>query len=253
MPPKEPQQTASRAAYTPQPVPNSRRYLIFYNAASLLAWSSILGRVILIVILAGLRHVYPSSGDFVKGVQTFALLEVVHSLVGMVRAPVLTTGLQVASRLFLVWGVVGLFGNDLLKGRSLGGFKIAKNAVGIEEYGAGWNQLAYFGMLVAWSVTECVRYSYFVFFLASGATGLGVPKFLNWARYNFFFVLYPLGISCECWLTYKAIPFAMKKDPIIAYIFIGTLVIYVPGSYILYSHMMAQRKRVMRGKRKVPN
>lgn len=27
--------------------------------------------------------------------------------------------------------------------------------------------------------------------------------------------------------------------------------IYVPGSYILYTHMMAQRRRVMRGKSRV--
>lgn len=228
-------QQQPRRAFTPQPVPLSRRYLIFYNAASLLSWASILGRVNLIVVLAGLRHVYPSTGTFVQGVQSFALLEVLHSLVGLVRAPVTTTAMQVASRLFLVWGVVGLFGDDLLYGRSLGGFKIAKKAVGIEEYGAGWNQLAYYGMLIAWSITECIRYGYFVFFLASGGTGVGVPKLLNWLRYNTFFVLYPLGISCECWLTYRAIPFAMKANPLIGYLFIAVLVIYVPGK--VYSNL----------------
>lgn len=44
-------------------------------------------------------------------VQTFALLEVVHSLLGWVRSPLHTTVMQVVSRLFLVWGVMEQFEN----------------------------------------------------------------------------------------------------------------------------------------------
>ena len=40
--------------------------------------------------------------------QTAAILEVLHSLVGLVRAPVGTTAMQVASRLWLVWGILDL-------------------------------------------------------------------------------------------------------------------------------------------------
>lgn len=42
-------------------------------------------------------------------VQSFALLEVLHSLLGWVRSPLGTTMAQVASRLYLVWGVTALF------------------------------------------------------------------------------------------------------------------------------------------------
>jgi len=42
-------------------------------------------------------------------IQTFALLEVVHALLGWVRSPLQTTAMQVASRLFLVWGVIEQF------------------------------------------------------------------------------------------------------------------------------------------------
>jgi very-long-chain (3R)-3-hydroxyacyl-CoA dehydratase len=42
-------------------------------------------------------------------VQTFAVLEVVHVLLGWVRSPLQTTVMQVSSRLFLVWGIADQF------------------------------------------------------------------------------------------------------------------------------------------------
>jgi very-long-chain (3R)-3-hydroxyacyl-CoA dehydratase len=38
--------------------------------------------------------------------QTLAVLEVVHAATGLVRSPVFTTMQQVASRLFVVWGIL---------------------------------------------------------------------------------------------------------------------------------------------------
>lgn len=38
--------------------------------------------------------------------QTVAILEVVHAAVGLVRSPVFTTAQQVASRIFVVWGIL---------------------------------------------------------------------------------------------------------------------------------------------------
>lgn len=39
-------------------------------------------------------------------VQSLAVLEVVHAGMGIVRSPVFTTAQQVASRLFIVWGIL---------------------------------------------------------------------------------------------------------------------------------------------------
>jgi very-long-chain (3R)-3-hydroxyacyl-CoA dehydratase len=50
-------------------------------------------------------EVYPQT----KIVQTAAALEIVHSLFGFVRSPLLTTIMQVASRLQLVWGIAERF------------------------------------------------------------------------------------------------------------------------------------------------
>lgn len=49
---------------------------------------------------------YKHLGAITKWTQTLAALEVVHAATGLVRSPVGTTAMQVASRLWTVWGVV---------------------------------------------------------------------------------------------------------------------------------------------------
>ncbi len=115
------------------------------------------------------------------------------------RAPVPTTALQVASRILLVWFIVQPFPF------------LAMSA-------------AYSSMLFAWSVTEVIRYSYFTLSLS----GL-LPVFLSWLRYNTFYVLYPLGISSECWLIYKAIEPAKELRQEYAWLLQLILFGYVPG------------------------
>ncbi|KAF2396778.1 PTPLA-domain-containing protein [Trichodelitschia bisporula] len=202
--------------------PLNTLYLTLYNFVSAALWTGVLIRTVQIGVLGGEpRGVYTGIGEYTKWTQTLALLEVAHSVLGIVRAPVVTTVMQVASRILLVWGIADVFP------------RVAAGSAG------------YMSMLVAWSVTEVVRYSYFVFFL----TGR-VPGVLSWLRYNAFFVLYPLGISSEVWLVYQAIPSAMKLSPLFGYGLWAVLAVYVPGSYVLYSHMMTQRRRIMRGKQR---
>jgi len=86
---------------------------------------------------------------------------------------------------------------------------------------------------------------------------------------NFFFVLYPLGIGCECWLIYHAVPLAMKWSVLYGLFLIANLIIYVPGksigahldvsaliqsvssgSYILFTSRMSQRRSASKGKGK---
>ena len=77
-------------------------------------------------------------------------------------------------------------------------------------------------MLVAWSVTEVIRYAYFVFNLQ----GKGVPGVLTWLRYNSFYILYPVGITSECALIWKA---SVVAERAMTLFFWAVLVIYVPG------------------------
>ena len=61
----------------------STNYLIAYNFMSALLWFAVLGRVILLIPLAGFENVYGGVGQFVKWTQTLAFLEVLHSAVGL--------------------------------------------------------------------------------------------------------------------------------------------------------------------------
>ncbi|KAF2719773.1 PTPLA-domain-containing protein [Polychaeton citri CBS 116435] len=197
-------------------------YLILYNTISAFLWLVVLGRTVSISAIHGPKHVYLGAGNFTKWTQTLAALEVLHAATGVVRAPLFTTLMQVASRFLLVWGVVDIFPRT-----------------------CGSGSAAYASMLLAWSVTEVIRYSFFAINLATGS----VPSVLMWLRYNTFFALYPLGISSECWLVYLATGPAGKRDITYEWALRAILFIYVPGSYVLYTHMMAQRRKVMRGLR----
>jgi len=126
--------------------------------------------------------------------------------------------MQIASRILLVWVIADQFP-----------FTVSTSP-------------AYSTMLLAWSITEVVRYTYFVFML----TGR-VPDILQWlrwvnkseghfqdalligGRYNTFYILYPLGIGSEMWLVYKSITPAGRRNPLFEYILWAILAIYVPG------------------------
>ncbi|KAK2591849.1 hypothetical protein QQS21_010458 [Conoideocrella luteorostrata] len=210
----------SKPAAAKQPTQSSSpiktAYLIFYNFASAVAWSVVLGRTIGLLYLRGPAVVYAGVGEWTKWTQTMAAMEIVHSLLGIVRAPIATTTMQVSSRLLLVWPIVNT-----------------------------WPFLAaspfYSSMLIAWSVTEVIRYSFFALSLAGA-----LPTILTYVRYTTFYVLYPLGITSECMLIYGATIPAARRSSFEAYMLYGILAIYVPGSYILFTHMMKQRKKVMR-------
>ncbi|KAG6862235.1 hypothetical protein C0995_002166 [Termitomyces sp. Mi166 len=120
---------------------------------------------------------YTRVGTPTAAVQSLALMEVLHVLVGWVRSPLQTTAAQVASRLFLVWGVVEQFAD------------IRTNPF-------------YTSMILSWSITEVIRYSFY----ALNLMGHELPYVLLWLRYTTFYVLYPTGASSEALLIYATLP-----------------------------------------------
>ena len=109
--------------------------------------------------------------------------------------------MQVASRILLVWFVTFPFP------------QVAASP-------------AYASMLVAWSVTEVIRYTYFGFNVAASP-----PDFLVWLRYNTFFVLYPLGILSEVWLILAATGPAGEVWFAYEWALYAVLAVYVPGEF----------------------
>ncbi|KAI1203736.1 tyrosine phosphatase-like protein [Nemania serpens] len=210
--------TAAKPAPKPKSSPAKNGYLVLYNAMSAILWLTVLGRVVGITAIRGPQLAYPAVGEFCKWTQTLAGMEVLHSLFGIVRAPLVTTFMQVFSRYAIVWGVTGLFPG------------VAASP-------------AYASMLLAWSATEVVRYTYFAMTL-SGAR----PAPLHWLRYHAFFVLYPLGISSEAWLIWRAVePARAAAHPLYgAALWAYVVFVYPPSAYILYTHMMTQRRKVLK-------
>lgn len=260
MPPSTPLTTSSAPRRSSSPL--TRYYLVAYNAISFALWATCTLRG---AFLAATATPLPTIFNEIYSpllitTQSLAILEILHSLLGIVRAPVTTTAMQVASRLLLVWGVMYPFHE---RGDGLG-------IVGGDGDGSKIGNLAFLGCLSAWGITECIRYGFF----ALQVLGTGVPGWWTWLRYNTFYVLYPVGISSECVLVVKGLKPAAELYPLYRWFLVVVLVIYVPGmlscpfffglvwfvgviyanvclgSYILYTHMIAQRRKVLRGKKR---
>ena len=232
--------------------PLANGYLLLYNFTSLALWGTLTIRLCLLLCPVGpssqISELYNVLFPLLRVTQSLALLEIMHSLSGLVRASVVTTGMQVASRIVVVWGVMHMF---------------SKQAVGAKEGILGGGREAqlgdwgFIGCLSAWGVTECIRYGFFTLQLS----GIEAPKWLLWlryvpqpvsfmdiisyalfldgmvlipdCRYNTFFVLYPLGISSECLLMYLAITPASLIHPALPWAFKAILAIYVPGRSLI--------------------
>lgn len=156
----------------------TRLYLFTYNTLNLTAWATC--TLYAIYLLSQNSTPLPNVFNeiyhpLLTGTQSLAVLEILHSLFGVVRAPVVTTLMQVASRVLVVWGVMFPFGYE----------KIASGGGIVGGVGAGEGQLgdyAFLGCLGAWGVTECIRYGFF----ALQVSGLGVPAWWAWLRYASF-------------------------------------------------------------------
>ncbi|KAJ1326753.1 very-long-chain (3R)-3-hydroxyacyl-CoA dehydratase [Microdochium nivale] len=210
-------------------------YLVLYNLASALAWAYMLHGTTEALLAhrgqgwaAGNAQVWRDQHRFALATESAAALEVLHAALGLVRSSPLTTALQVAGRNTVLWAV-------------------ARNYPAVMESGVG---VGYAALLLAWSAAEVIRYSYFVVALSSkirGAGGDDVPGWLVWVRYSMFIPLYPAGILSECWLIYNVIEPSKQRQAYYQYLLWFGLLIYVPASYILGTHMFAQRRKVLRG------
>ena len=165
------------ARRTQQSLLSKKNYFLAYNGICLALWVIVTLRAIFLIpiLLAHdqLHGLLEALHLPVKFAQSLAILEVFHSLVGIVRANPLTTAIQVASRLLLVWGILDLFPEIVVKSRQLG--------LRTQYYaGTRGGQYAYAGIILAWGVTECIRYGYFVW--REGLVNGKVPEWLTWLR-----------------------------------------------------------------------
>jgi len=197
-----------------------KTYLLLYNAASCVGWAFIL----FLSLQSLVSDVIPKSnilafwnlvGTPLKIVQTFALLELVHSLLGMVPSPFFSSLVQVSSRIILVW----VFANQ---------FEEAQSSFGLVL------------MVLSWATVEVPRYAFYALNIIGS-----VPAPLLWMRYSLFSVLYPSGISGEVWCMLVALPSLQRSSLVGWYGCIFGLLLYIPGGLFMYNHMIIQRRRAL--------
>ncbi|XP_030342883.1 very-long-chain (3R)-3-hydroxyacyl-CoA dehydratase 2 isoform X2 [Strigops habroptila] len=193
-------------------------YLVIYNVVMTAGW---------LVIAVGLVRAYLAKGSYhslyysiekpLKFFQTGALLEILHCAFGIVPSSVVLTAFQVMSRVFLTWAVThsvkelplsclctAMPGCSLLPlsrkifPLSFIHFSCMQAQVQTED--------SVLLFVVAWTITEIIRYSFYTFSLLNH-----LPYLIKWARYTLFIVLYPMGVSGELLTIYAALPFVRQS------------------------------------------
>lgn len=206
-----------------------RIYLTIYNWTVFFGWAQILYLAFKTLKESGPQHVYNAVEKPLLLAQSAAVLEILHGLVGLVRSPITATLPQIGSRLYLTWGI-------------LWSFPEIRSHILVSS------------LVISWSITEIIRYSFFGTKEAFGST----PSWLLWLRYSAFLLLYPTGITSEVALVYVAMPYMKESEKYCLrmpnklnfsfdyfYFAILALGIYVPGTPHLYGYMLAQRKKAL--------
>ncbi|KDR16829.1 Protein-tyrosine phosphatase-like member B [Zootermopsis nevadensis] len=162
--------------------------------------------------------------------QNAAALEIVHAATNIVPSNVLITVFQVFSRVLVVCGVL----LPTPTGPDSSGLPLA---------------------LLAWSITEVIRYLYYALNLLGA-----VPYLLVWCRYTFFIALYPIGVMGELLCLHAAqayvgskklwsleMPNKLNLTFSYHYFLLFIMFLYIPLFPQLYLHMFAQRRKLISG------
>lgn len=215
----------------------SKTYLAAYNAVQAVGWGYILIQSVRHLLVsksfAGLWNNHSTS---ILIFQSLAALEVLHCIVGLVPSNYLVTGMQVASRLFQVWGI-------------LYSVKEVQNTPAVAV------------VCLAWGLTEVVRYSYYFTNVISES-----PRFLTWCRYSLFLGLYPMGVSGELCNIFLALG-PIKQRQIYSLLLPNRLnfsfsfyyanlllaLSYIPLFPKLFNHMRRQRSKILGGSTTYPS
>ncbi|KAM6461604.1 very-long-chain (3R)-3-hydroxyacyl-CoA dehydratase 2 isoform 1-T1 [Liasis olivaceus] len=218
----QPQQAGGRRRKGPGALATA--YLVIYNVVMTAGW---------LVIAVGLVRAYLAKGSYhnlyhsierpLKFFQTGALLEV-----RIVPSSVVLTAFQIMSRVFLTWAITH----------------------SVKEVQSEDSILLF---VVAWTITEIIRYSFYTFSLLNH-----LPYLIKWARYTLFIILYPMGVTGELLTIYAALPFVRRSGLFSIslpnkynfsfdyYTFLILVMIsYIPIFPQLYFHMLHQRRKIL--------
>nr|XP_039266514.1 very-long-chain (3R)-3-hydroxyacyl-CoA dehydratase 2-like [Styela clava] len=153
-------------------------WLLTYNIAMMAGWLAIgIGMFMHVWKHRTIKGLYIQMQRQLLFFQTCALFEILHAAIGIVRSNVILTTVQVFSRVGLLWMIV-------------------------EPVYQVQDSISVAMFMVAWTITEIIRYGFYTFHLLGSS-----PFPIVWLRYTLFIVLYPLGVTGELLTIYKSLPF----------------------------------------------
>ncbi|GAB5576502.1 very-long-chain (3R)-3-hydroxyacyl-CoA dehydratase 2 [Prionailurus iriomotensis] len=164
-----------------------------------------------LVIAVGLVRAYLAKGSYhslyysiekpLKFFQTGALLELMMEIVKLILHCAVGVE-EVYGWLSANYGVwFSLFVGMERRGRGTG----AEDTLGIVPSSVVQSEDSVLLFVIAWTITEIIRYSFYTFSLLNH-----LPYLIKWARYTLFIVLYPMGVSGELLTIYAALPFVRQ-------------------------------------------
>ncbi|KAH0620085.1 hypothetical protein JD844_014673 [Phrynosoma platyrhinos] len=119
---------------------------------------------------------FHATADVMYFSQMLAVMEIVNTLTGLVRAPLAPVLIQVSGRNFILFLVLG--GEEEMQSKAV-----------------------VFFVFYIWSMTEIFRYPFYML------SCIDIEwKILTWIRYSIWIPLYPLGILAEAVSVIQAIP-----------------------------------------------
>ena len=206
----------------------SSLYLILYNFLQLCGWSFFFFKGInLIINSKSFQEIYSDTHLILEYCQYGAFMEIIHSIIGLVRSSIFATSIQIIGRIIIVV-ILQFFESAISKG--------------------------YLLIFFAWSIVEIVRYTYYIInLLQKEFVKFNIPYLIIWCRYSFFIVLYPIGVSGEMITVWNA-----KKDFnkfilyqgnnfnfTVANLIYPIWLFYIPALVYLYGYLFKQRRKVL--------
>jgi len=129
------------------------------------------------------QSIYHSSVPVLSCAQTLALLEIIHSLLGIAGGGAATVSVQVLGRNLVLFGV-------------------------LKPSPPSHHSVFLFPLILSWSVSDLIRYPMYVFKLLQ----IESPQFITSLRYSAFLALYPMGIASEIGIVLSALEHIKLHD-----------------------------------------
>ena len=200
-------------------------YLILYNFLQFFGWSLFLIKVCLGKIRSkSIEEIYDETHFILECCQYGASLEILHSLLKIVKSSFFATAIQILGRIAIV-AILQYFRNSI--------------------------SIGYILLSFAWSIIEIIRYPYYLLNLIKGQSkSLEIPYFLIWCRYSFFIILYPIGVAGEMitiWNSRKDLEkYKLGSKYTVSDLVYPIYILYVPGLIFLYTYLFKQRSKVLK-------